>query len=163
MAGAVAALLASGPYAMAQAVFGQILGTVTDPTGAAIPNATIVVTDVSKGTTVTFTSNGAGEFTVGHLIPDHYNVKISAAGFKGYEAKDLQSTPTRFRNSRRTVLTLQRPTAHRNSLNSPSLTTTSLTCSSCCLARCSSAGHTLLRKTRRVPSRSRSTARPSAV
>jgi hypothetical protein len=75
---------------MAQAVFGQILGTVTDPTGAAIPNATIVVTDVSKGTTVTFTSNGAGEFTVGHLIPDHYNVKISAAGFKGYEAKDLE-------------------------------------------------------------------------
>lgn len=90
MAGAMAALLASGPYAMAQAVFGQILGTVTDSTGAAIPNATVVVTDVAKGTTVTFTSNAAGEFTVSHLIPDTYNVKISATGFKGYEAKGLQ-------------------------------------------------------------------------
>jgi hypothetical protein len=89
MALAAAALLANGTGAMAQAVFGQILGTVTDPTGAAIPNATVVVTDVSKGTTVTLTSNSAGEFTVQHLIPDTYNVKVSAAGFKGYEAKAL--------------------------------------------------------------------------
>jgi hypothetical protein len=83
------ALFACGQSAMAQAVFGQILGTVTDPTGAAVPNATVVVTDVSKGTVVTKTSNGAGEFTVDHLIPDTYNVKVSATGFKGYEQKSL--------------------------------------------------------------------------
>jgi hypothetical protein len=90
MVGAVAALLATGPYARAQAVFGQILGTVTDPTGAAIPNATITVTDVAKGTSVSITSNAAGEFTVQHLIPDSYDVKVSATGFKGYETKGLQ-------------------------------------------------------------------------
>jgi hypothetical protein len=74
----------------AQAVFGQILGTVTDPTGAAIPNASITVTDVSKGTTVTLQSNGAGEFTVEHLIPDVYDIKVTAAGFKGYEQTGIQ-------------------------------------------------------------------------
>src|SRR5580698_4310132 len=75
LVGAVAALLASGPSAVAQAVFGQILGTVTDSTGAAVPNATIVVTDTNKNTSVTLTSNAAGEFTADHLIPDIYSVK----------------------------------------------------------------------------------------
>jgi hypothetical protein len=83
------ALFACGQSAMAQAVFGQIQGTVTDATGAAVPNATVVVTDVSKGTTFTQTSNASGEFTVSQLIPDTYNVKVTAAGFKGYEQKAL--------------------------------------------------------------------------
>ncbi len=87
--GVVAASLAWGHSAMAQAVFGQIEGTVTDATGAAIPNATITVTDVAKGTTVTLTSNGTGEFTVEHLIPDSYTIRVTAAGFKGYEIKSL--------------------------------------------------------------------------
>jgi hypothetical protein len=88
--GMVAATLASGPRAMAQAVYGQILGTVTDSTGAAIPNATVTVTDVGKGTSVNLTSNAAGEFTAEHLIPDIYNVKVDATGFSGYEQKNIQ-------------------------------------------------------------------------
>jgi hypothetical protein len=90
LVGAVVALLASGPSAQAQAIYGQIQGTVTDATGAAVPNATIIVTDAAKGTSSTLTSNGAGEFTADHLIPDTYNVKITATGFKGYEQKGLQ-------------------------------------------------------------------------
>jgi hypothetical protein len=89
LATSAALLFASSPCASAQAVFGQILGTVTDPTGAAIPNATITVTDVAKGTTVTLTSNGSGEFTAEHLIPDTYNVKVAAPGFKAFEQKQL--------------------------------------------------------------------------
>lgn len=87
--GVIATSLAWGHSAEAQAVFGQIQGTVTDPTGAAIPNATITVTDVSKGTTVTLTSNGTGDFTVEHLIPDSYTIRVTAPGFKGYEVKAL--------------------------------------------------------------------------
>jgi hypothetical protein len=74
----------------AQAVYGSITGTVTDPTGAAIPNATITVTDEEKGTSVSATSNGSGEFTIEHMIVDKYDLKIDAAGFKGYEAKGIQ-------------------------------------------------------------------------
>ncbi len=74
----------------AQAVYGSIFGTVTDNTGAAVPNATVTVLDTAKGTSETATSNGSGEFTVGHLIPDMYQVKITLQGFKSYQQNDLQ-------------------------------------------------------------------------
>ena len=90
MLAAVVLLVATGQRAIAQAVYGQIQGTVTDSTGAAVPGATIVVTDAAKGTSVSLTSNGDGLFTVAHLIPDTYNIKVSAPGFKGYETKGLQ-------------------------------------------------------------------------
>ena len=76
--------------AEAQAIYGTIYGTVTDTTGAAIPNATITVTDVSKGTSVQVTSNQSGEYTVPNLIPDVYDVKASATGFGAVENKGVQ-------------------------------------------------------------------------
>ncbi|MGI4827735.1 MAG: TonB-dependent receptor [Janthinobacterium lividum] len=76
--------------AMAQAVFGTIYGTVTDASGAAVPNAKVIVTDVAKGTNVTLQSNGSGEFTNDHLIPDTYSVKVESHGFKAYEQTDIR-------------------------------------------------------------------------
>ncbi len=73
--------LASAYSAKAQAVYGSIVGTVTDKTGAAIPNANITVLDVSKGITVTTTSNSTGAYLVQHLIPDTYQVTAEAKGF----------------------------------------------------------------------------------
>ena len=74
----------------AQAIYGNIYGTVTDATGAAIPNATITVTDESKGTSVQATSNQSGEYTVSNLIPDVYDVKAEAAGFRAVENHGIQ-------------------------------------------------------------------------
>ena len=62
----------------------------TDPSGAAIPNATITVTDESKGTSVQVTSNQSGEYTVPNLIPDVYDVKAEAAGFSAVENHGIQ-------------------------------------------------------------------------
>jgi hypothetical protein len=76
--------------AFGQAVYGSIIGTVTDTTGAVVPDATITVTDEAKGTSVNVQSNGSGEFTIEHLIPDVYDVKVAAKGFKGYEQKGIQ-------------------------------------------------------------------------
>jgi outer membrane receptor protein involved in Fe transport len=76
--------------AFGQAVYGSIFGTVTDSTGALIPNATITVTDVAKGTSVNVQSNSSGEFTVDHLIPDIYDVKVEMAGFQGFQQKGIQ-------------------------------------------------------------------------
>jgi hypothetical protein len=87
---AAVCLMVPAASAFGQAVYGSIFGTVTDSTGAVIPNATITVTDVGKGTSVTLTSNGSGEFTAEHLIPDVYDVKITAANFQAYETKGLQ-------------------------------------------------------------------------
>jgi hypothetical protein len=93
-----AVLLACSQNAQAQAIYGQILGTVTDVTGAVIPNAAVNVTDEAKGTVVSVTSNGAGEFTVAHLIPDIYDIKVTATGFEAFEQKGVQvfadSSPT---------------------------------------------------------------------
>jgi hypothetical protein len=82
--------LCTAPRVIAQAVFGSIVGTVTDPTGAVVPNATVIVTDVSKGTTQTVKSNASGNYTVSRLIPDTYDVKASAPGFSSAEAADVQ-------------------------------------------------------------------------
>jgi hypothetical protein len=73
----------------AQAVFGSIVGTATDSTGAVIPNATIVVTDVSKGTSQTVQSNGDGNYSVLRLIPDTYTIKATATGFAPAEADNV--------------------------------------------------------------------------
>ena len=85
---AVCALFAGAflllPQAHAQAVYGSIFGTVSDPKGLAIPNATITVTDESKGTSVVVTSNATGDYAVEHLIPDVYDLKVSAKGFQDF-------------------------------------------------------------------------------
>ncbi len=83
-------LFAAGSTHMsAQTVSGSIVGTVTDPTGAVVPNATVVVTDVSKGTVQTVQSNASGNYTVSRLIPDTYTVKATAQGFTPAEADNV--------------------------------------------------------------------------
>ena len=71
-----------------QAVYGSIIGTVTDPQGNAVSGAKVTVTSVTKNTSVETTTNESGNFSVIHLIPDTYKIKIEAAGFK---ASDIAS------------------------------------------------------------------------
>jgi hypothetical protein len=79
----VAALLAcSLPAALAQLTTADILGTVTDPTGAAVPNATITVTNVDTKAQRVVTSNGSGEYDVTLLPVGRYTVTAKAPGFK---------------------------------------------------------------------------------
>ncbi len=86
---ALAAAAVGAPALYGQAIYGSLNGTVTDPSGAAIPNATVVVTDVAKGTSDTVTTNGSGEYTVEHLIPDTYSIKVTAQGFSGFETTGI--------------------------------------------------------------------------
>jgi outer membrane receptor protein involved in Fe transport len=76
--------------ARAQAIYGSIYGQVTDTTGASIPNASITVTDESKGTSVQVTASQSGEYLVPHLIPDVYDVEASAPGFRSAVNKSIQ-------------------------------------------------------------------------
>jgi outer membrane receptor protein involved in Fe transport len=75
--------------ASAQAVYGSIFGTITDPQGAAVAGAKVTVTNVRKGTTDQTTTNASGNYNVTHLIPDVYNIKAEAAGFKPFEATNV--------------------------------------------------------------------------
>ena len=75
--------------AFAQAVYGSILGTVTDPQGAAVAGAKVTVIDQRKGTQDTTTTNADGNYSVTHLVPDTYTVRVENAGFKVSEQKDV--------------------------------------------------------------------------
>jgi hypothetical protein len=77
------------PLASAQAVFGSIFGTVTDPSGAAVPGVKVTVTSATKGTSTEATTNTDGNYSVTHLIPDTYNIRAEGAGFKAFEAKGI--------------------------------------------------------------------------
>jgi len=75
--------------APAQAVYGSILGTVTDPNGAAVPNAKVTVTNVHKGTSDTVTTNSDGNYSATHLIPDVYSVKVEVPNFKTADVSNI--------------------------------------------------------------------------
>ncbi|HZB88354.1 MAG TPA: TonB-dependent receptor [Terracidiphilus sp.] len=66
---------------LGQATTGQILGQVTDATGATVAGVTITATDENKGVTFTGVSNSAGDYTVLSVPPGVYSVAASAAGF----------------------------------------------------------------------------------
>jgi Carboxypeptidase regulatory-like domain/TonB dependent receptor len=81
------AVALSSPRSLAQATFGSINGSVTDPSGAVVPNATITITDTDKGTTKVVTTSESGTYLVHDLIPDHYKLKIEAPGFATVESE----------------------------------------------------------------------------
>jgi hypothetical protein len=72
--------------ASGQAVFGTITGTVTDPAGAAVPNAQVAIRDIDRGADHDTTANSSGNFTQTHLLPGHYSIRIAASGFAAYSA-----------------------------------------------------------------------------
>jgi len=78
------------PTAVAQAVYGSIQGTVTDPSGAAVNGAKVTVTSQTKNVSTETTTNESGNYSVTHLIPDVYSVRIEGSGFKTLQYKDIQ-------------------------------------------------------------------------
>jgi hypothetical protein len=74
---------------MGQSVYGGIVGTVTDAQGAGVAGAKVTVTSTTKGTTQETTTNESGNYTVTHLIPDTYSVKVEAIGFKSYDVASV--------------------------------------------------------------------------
>ncbi len=78
------------PSASAQAVYGSIFGTLTDPQGAAVAGAKVTITSATKGTSETTSTNESGNYTVTHLIPDLYNLKAEATGFKTIDIPGIQ-------------------------------------------------------------------------
>ena len=68
--------------ARAQAVYGSISGTVTDPSGAVVTGATVTITSVERQTSDTVTTNDSGLFVKERLLPGNYEVKVEAQGFR---------------------------------------------------------------------------------
>jgi hypothetical protein len=85
---AVAALLPLERTA-AQAVYGSIYGTVTDSSGAAVPGATVTITDLAKNITINETTNDLGYFNRAKLVLGRYRVEIQKEGFKTAVQEDV--------------------------------------------------------------------------
>lgn len=80
----VAALVFGMPQGSLAQIGGQgsITGTVTDPSGAVIPKATVTAVEKSTNQTTTQTTSSSGVFTLSPLAPGNYTVTVSAPGFK---------------------------------------------------------------------------------
>src|ERR1700694_5712473 len=76
----ISALIFTAPI-FAQEFRASIAGQVTDSTGAIVPNATIVVTDVDRNTASQTLSNSAGHYLVQYLLPGRYTVMADKTGF----------------------------------------------------------------------------------
>src|SRR5215472_15070975 len=79
---AVLALLFATFPASAQQSTGAIVGTVVDPTGAAIKGATVTAKDVDRGTVLTTHSNDTGDFNFPLVPVGSYQVKVEGQGFQ---------------------------------------------------------------------------------
>ncbi len=66
----------------AQAIFGSIQGTVSDETGAVVPNVRITARNVNTGVAVTVQTNDRGLYFLGELRPGQYEVEAESAGFQ---------------------------------------------------------------------------------
>jgi len=65
----------------AQQTSGGIVGTVTDPSGAVVPRATVTATNTDQGTTWTTQTNKVGNYNFPRLPAGDYKVKVQAKGF----------------------------------------------------------------------------------
>ncbi len=77
----IATLCALPSVAHAQAISGDLVGTVMDKSGAVIPNATVTVENVATGVKTTTTSNDRGEYRFVNLPVGTYSIQATAAGF----------------------------------------------------------------------------------
>lgn len=78
--------LFAAPWASSQDTRGTILGTVRDASGAAVPNAIVVVTRVDTNASREMKTTEEGFFSVPYLVIGDYRVAVSAPGFKQWVA-----------------------------------------------------------------------------
>ncbi len=69
-----------------------IVGTVTDPSGAVVPNVSVTLTNAETGKSLTIPTNDAGQYVAVDLQIGHYVVKAEAKGFKAAEQKNIVLT-----------------------------------------------------------------------
>ena len=78
-----------GPLGLAQERFGELNGAVTDASGAAVPNATVTLTNKTTGRVTNVSTGSDGSYVARNLEPGHYSVRIEAKGFSAFEVPDV--------------------------------------------------------------------------
>lgn len=76
----------------AQVVGATVSGTLTDPAGHVVPDATITLTNTDQGIVRAVASNHDGAYTVPNVVPGAYDIKVEATGFRSEVKKGLTLT-----------------------------------------------------------------------
>src|ERR1035438_5312322 len=83
------AVLASAGLAYSQAVNATLLGTVTDASGAVVPNAKVTITETQTAVAHAMQTNESGNWIVPNLPPGIYAASVEATGFKKETRRDI--------------------------------------------------------------------------
>jgi len=78
------------PDSFAQVVSATLTGSITDSSGASVPNATVKVTEQATGVVRSSTTSVDGVYNVPYLNPGVYKVEVDAAGFKKYSQENVR-------------------------------------------------------------------------
>src|SRR5206468_4737831 len=70
-------------HSWGQTPTGAIEGTVTDPTGAAVPNVRVTITELASNRAIPMRTNELGRYSLRNLLPGVYSIKIEAPNFSG--------------------------------------------------------------------------------
>jgi hypothetical protein len=73
----------------AQVLYGTLTGTVTDKTGAVVPNAALTLTDQATEQVRSATANGQGDYQLTNLLPGTYTLSVKQSGFTEYIEKNI--------------------------------------------------------------------------
>src|ERR1700733_1168171 len=81
--------IALASIAFAQTTSGDLVGTIKDPSGAFISNATVTVTNEETGVAVSVKAGSSGEFRASNLLPGKYDLVVGSSGFQPYTLRGL--------------------------------------------------------------------------
>ena len=78
--------------ARAQLLYGSVVGAVKDAQGAAIPAATVVITNKDTNLTRETVTGAEREYTLANVLPGHYDVKVALTGFREFVQTNVPVT-----------------------------------------------------------------------
>src|SRR5213593_5049376 len=79
--------------AAAQVLYGSVVGTVTDQTGAVVPKATVTITNVNTGQTREVTADDAGYYSIPNVLEGRYDLSVKLTRSEEHTS-ELQSQLT---------------------------------------------------------------------
>ncbi len=85
--------VATSQPAAAQVLYGSVVGTISDPSGAVIPGAAIILTNKETGTKKTEKTDEGGRYSFVNVLPGTYDVMVTASGFRAFVANGVDVTP----------------------------------------------------------------------
>ena len=86
------AIIGSGTYtgtAQIATTTASLAGMVTDPSGAVVPGASVILTSTERGLTRAFTTDSAGRYAFSQLPPATYSLAVKATGFQKYQQNGI--------------------------------------------------------------------------